>query len=237
MTGPSKKASSPTLGLVSLTASLLAFAPGMAFAADATAEEESAPEAEPSTPESAKPEPPSLPPEPVPGLAPPIIDPYVAREPAIAPSVWWLVTQAIPSPELVVGNEGARFGMRWQVTPFLYSFGIHRRLSPIRTLIVEPIVRHSGSIEFFVSPEWVAYKGGTTLVDVGVRTTIPLLHRGEYLSASLGVAHTSFDGWSGVRYEGGIYVLFGVLGAVVAVSPTPELAPVSTALTLRVRYF
>ena len=221
------------LGHVAVSASLLAVAPRAAFAADDTSEESTE---EPSKPESTKPERPALP-EPVPGLAPPIIDPYVAHEPAVAPSVWWLLTQAIPSPELVVGNEGARFGMRWQVTPLLYSFGIHRRLSPIRTLVVEPIVRHSGSIEFFVSPEWVAYKGGTTLVDVGVRATFPLLHRGEYLSASIGVAHTSFDGFRGVRYEGGIYVLFGVLGAVVTVSPTPELAPVSTALTLRVRYF
>lgn len=182
-------------------------------------------------------EPPLLPAEPKVGLAPPVIDPYVAHEPSIAPSVWWLMAQAIPSPELVVGDEGARFGMRWQVTPFLYSFGIHRRLSPIRTLVVEPIVRHSGSIELFLSPEWVAYRGGTTLFDVGVRATVPLFHRGEYLSASFGAAHSSFEGASGVRYEAGIHVLFGTVGVVVSVSPTPALSPVATALTLRLRYF
>jgi hypothetical protein len=54
---------------------------------------------------------------------------------------------------------------------------------------------------------------------------------------SLGEAHTRFDGQSAVRYEGGVYTLFGVLGMAVSVSPTKELAPFSTALTLRVRYF
>ena len=185
-----------------------------------------------------KPKEPALPPaDPAPGLAPPRNDPTVVHEPAIAPSIVWLLTQAIPSPELVVGDEGARFGMRWQVTPLLYSFGIHRKLSPIRTLVVEPIVRHSGSVELFVSPEWVGYKGGTTLVDLGIRATIPLLHRGEYLSASFGVARTSFDGHIGARYEGGVYALFGLFGAVVSVSPTPALSPVATTFTFRVRYF
>ncbi len=204
------------------------------FAGDDDLDEPSGPPAGPTPPTNPEP---VVPAEPKLGLGPPVTDPYLAREPAIAPSVWWLVAQAVPSPELVVGDQGPRFGMRWQVTPFLYSFGIHRRLSPIRTLVVEPVVRHAGSIELFLSPEWVAYRGGTTLFDVGVRATLPIFHRGEYLSASLGVAHTSFDGVSGVRYEAGVYVLFGVLGAVVSVSPTPELSPVSTALTLRVRYF
>ncbi len=174
---------------------------------------------------------------PVPGLSSPKVEPYLARENQVGPTLLWLLTQAIPSPELLVGTEGARFGMRWQVTPLLYSFGIHRRLSPWRSVVVEPIVRHAGSVEFFLSPEWIVYQGGTVLLDAGVRTTLPVLHRGEYLSVSLGVAHTRFDGHSAVRYEGGVYTLFGVLGLAVSVSPTKELAPFSTALTLRVRYF
>jgi len=212
----------------------LSVAPRVALAEDE--DEDTKAERDPPKPAPKK-EPADPPADPAPGLAPPRDDPAVVHEPAIAPSLVWLLAQAVPSPELVVGDEGARFGMRWQVTPFLYSFGIHRKLSPIRTLVVEPIVRHSGSVELFVSPEWVGYKGGTALVDVGVRTTVPLLHRGEYLSVSAGVARTSFDGHVGVRYEGGVYVLFGLLGAVVSVSPTPALSPVATTLTLRVRYF
>lgn len=174
---------------------------------------------------------------PVPGLSSPRVEPYLARENQVAPGLVWLLTQAVPSPEVLVGTEGARFGMRWQVTPLLYSFGIHRRLSPWRSVVVEPIVRHSGSVEFFLSPEWIVYQGGTLLLDAGVRTTLPVLHRGEYLSVSLGVAHTRFDGHSAIRYEGGVYALFGILGVAVSVSPTKELAPFSTAFTLRVRYF
>ncbi len=194
---------------------------------------------EPEATEAPEPEPAPVPPPraPVPGLSAPTTEPYLARESSVAPSFVWLLTQLVPSPEVLIGDEGARFGMRWQVTPLLYSFGIHRRLSPWRALVVEPVVRHSGSVELFAAPEWVVYRGGATLLDVGVRATFPLLHRGEYLSASLGVAHTAFDGQSAVRYEAGAYAVFGVLGVVVSVSPTPSMAPLSTTLALRLRYF
>src|SRR5262245_13098391 len=68
----------------------------------------------------------------------------------------WLLTQLIPSPELAVGDDGARFGLRWQVVPLAYSFGIDRRLSPFRAFVVEPLVRSSGSLELFVAPEYLA---------------------------------------------------------------------------------
>jgi hypothetical protein len=195
------------------------------------------PEPEPDGPILPTEKPKEAPRAPVPGLSSPRVEPYLARENQVAPGLVWLLTQAVPSPELLVGTEGARFGMRWQVTPLLYSFGMHRRLSPWRSVVVEPIARHAGSVEFFLSPEWIVYQGGTLLFDAGVRTTLPVLHRGEYLSVSLGVAHTRFDGHSAVRYEGGVYALFGILGVAVSVSPTKELAPFSTAFTLRVRYF
>ncbi len=177
------------------------------------------------------------PPSKAPGLAPPAEGPYVARNPAVRPTWIWLATQAIPSPELVVGDEGARFGMRWQLTPLLYSFGIHRRLSPLRSFVVEPLVRHSGSVELFFSPEWVAYQGGAARLHTGARVYVPVLHRGEYLSFSVGAAYSLFDGRPGVSYEAGAYVLFGLLGLVTSVSPTPSHSPVATTFTLRVRYF
>src|SRR4051794_38438408 len=61
----------------------------------------------------------------------------------IHPTLLWTALQLVPSPEW--RNDGSRSyaGMRWQVTPLLYSFGINRKLSPWRTLIAEPTVRHS----------------------------------------------------------------------------------------------
>ena len=214
-------------------------APRLAWADDDEPPEPAEPTepAERAAPPPPAPAPPLAPALPVVGLSPPSQDPYLAREPQIAPSLVWLLTQLVPSPELVAGSEGGRFGLRWYVTPLLYSFGIHRRLSPWRVLVVEPVVRHSGSIELFASPEWVVYRGGTTLLDLGVRSTVPLLHRGEYLSASVGVAYTSFEGTGAARYEAGLYTVFGVFGLVVAASPNVALSPVSTSVTLRLRYF
>src|SRR3954468_16143209 len=73
-----------------------------------------------------------------------------AEEPAIRPTLPWVMTQLLPSPEVVVGQGTARLGLRWQITPFLYSWGIHRKLSPFRGLVAEPNVRQSGSVEVFL---------------------------------------------------------------------------------------
>lgn len=225
---------------------VLSFLPAVAHADDLDDDE-----SQEKKPAPAPPKGPELPPaDPAPGLMPERNDPYLARENMVAPSLVWLVAQAIPSPSLVVGGQGAappppeapaeggaHFGLRWHVTPFLYSFGIHRRLSPVRTLVVEPVVRQSGSVELLLTPEWVSLAGGKGLFSVGARATLPLLHRGEYLSASLGVAHTWFDGTPGVRYEAGVHALFGLFGLVATVSPTPAHSPVATMLTLDLRYF
>jgi len=65
-------------------------------------------------------------------------------EPDIHPTLTWTALQLIPSPQWVTSDEGLRFGMRWQITPLLYSFGINKKLSPWRYLIAEPLVRQSG---------------------------------------------------------------------------------------------
>ena len=54
------------------------------------------------------------------------------------PSLFWRTTRLIPSPELVSGSDGTSFGLRWQVTPVLYAFGLDHRVSPWRTFVVEP---------------------------------------------------------------------------------------------------
>jgi len=160
-----------------------------------------------------------------------------ATEPAIRPTPLWLVAQLAPSPELAYGEATARFGLRWQLTPLLYSFGINRRLSPWRTFVVEPLVRQSGSVELFLSPEYLvrgSFLDGW-LWRAGLRTYLPMIERGDYLSVSLGVSCYDFVGGAGASYEVGAYVLFGIAGAQVTVSP--RSGPAQAIATLRLRYF
>jgi hypothetical protein len=152
----------------------------------------------------------------------------------------WLVTQLLPSPELAYGGGLARFGARWQATPVLYSWGIHRGLSPWRFFIAEPYVRQSGSIELYVSPEYFFY--GSSFADgwvarLGTRAYFPLIEHGEYLSVSASASSFVFAGNAGAAFEAGAYVLFGVVGVQLTVSPTRAVAPLATIATLRLRYF
>jgi hypothetical protein len=163
-----------------------------------------------------------------------------AVEPDVQITVPWLATQLIPSPELAVGDGVGRFGMRWQVTPLLYSWGIHRGLSPWRTFVAEPYVRQSGSVELYVSPEYFVYGssfGDGWLARVGTRAYFPLVEHGEYLSVSVGASSFVFDGKAGAAFEAGAYILFGVVGLQLTYSPTPVAAPIATIATVRVRYF
>jgi hypothetical protein len=161
-------------------------------------------------------------------------------EPGVQVTLPWVATQLVPSPELAYGDGSTRFGLRWQVTPVLFSWGIHRGLSPWRFLVVEPYVRQSGSVELFVTPEYVAY--GARFADgwiprTGLRSYFPLVEHGEYLSVSAGASHFVLGGQSGVAWEAGAYVLFGAVGVQITVSPTPSAAPIATIATLRLRYF
>jgi hypothetical protein len=89
-----------------------------------------------------------------------LVDPNRVREPAPSLSLDWALWQLLPSPGLAFGGDGPRFGLRWQVTPLLYSSALDPRLSPWRSLIVEPLVRRSGSLELFLSPDYLALDGG-----------------------------------------------------------------------------
>jgi hypothetical protein len=159
-----------------------------------------------------------------------------ATEPGVHPSALWLATQLLPSVGLAAGEGGARFGMLWQVTPLLYSWGIHRRLSPWRALVVEPNVRHSGSVELFVSPEVYFGAGGFALLRPGLRAYFPLVEHGERLSVSLGSSYQSVPGAPSAALEVGAYTLFGILGAQLTYAPAPH-QPLSALATLRLRYF
>lgn len=151
----------------------------------------------------------------------------------------WLVTQLLPSPELAFSRGGTtRFGLRWQLTPFLYSFGVDRRLSPFRAFVVEPLLRTSGSIEVFVSPEYLALEGGVSErfgFRSGVRAYFPVLEKGDYLSVSLGSAYVRFGGRESVSYQLGAYLLFGFLGF--EQSFLPGLDAARFIGTLQLRFF
>lgn len=150
----------------------------------------------------------------------------------------WVVAQLVPSPELVYGEGVSRFGLRWQVTPLLYSFGVNRRVSPWRSFVVEPLLRQSGSVELFAGPEYIPF--GRTFTDsllwrIGARSYFPLVEYGDYLSVSIGASYFAFDGHDGAAWEGGIYSLFGIVGAQLTWSPSG--GPATTIATLRLRYF
>jgi hypothetical protein len=160
-------------------------------------------------------------------------------DPIPTPTLPWAATQLVPSPELVDVRGSLRAGVRWQVTPVLYSFGVNRHVTPWRFLIVEPNVRQSGSIESFVSPEVLLLRRRRRELDFGVRsgmrTYFPLLERGATLSCSIGAATTYFDRRAAVAYEAGIYGLYGIIGLQVAYAPSG--LPANTMFTLRLRYF
>src|ERR1039458_9947254 len=156
------------------------------------------------------------------------------KEPAVTVTWPWLVTQLVPSPELVYGDATARFGVRWQGTPLLFSWGIHRGLSPWRFFVAEPYVRQSGSIELYLTPE-VVTSGGSLgpggILRTGLRGYFPLVEHGEHLSVSAGVSQFFYDGQSGAGYEAGVYTLSGIVGLQVTVSPA--FSPLTTIATLR----
>jgi hypothetical protein len=154
----------------------------------------------------------------------------------VHPTWGWLAAQLIPSPGLAIGTERAALDLRWQLTPVLYSFGIDRRLSPWRFFVVEPIVRQSGSLELYVSPEYLAVPEALDErfgFRVGTRAYFPVLHRGDYLSVSVGSSYYRFAFHEGASYEGGVHVLFGMLGLLAVFSPGFNDAVVTTTLALR----
>lgn len=156
-----------------------------------------------------------------------------------APTLVWAATQLLPSPGVFVVRQDPYFTMRWQITPLLYSFGVRREVNPWRVLLAEPNVRQSGSLEIFLSPEYVAYPGefiNRWALRSGVRSYFPLVENGEGLSMSIGGSHAYFRGRHTMGFEAGAYVLFGFLG--LQVTYTPKLFGAEAWMaSLRIRYF
>jgi hypothetical protein len=159
-------------------------------------------------------------------------------DPRPQPTLPWFAAQLVPSPELASGDDGFAFGMRWQITPLVYSFGLNRRLSPWRFFVVDPFARYSGSLELHYSPEYLALESrfrDRYVHRAGVRAYFPLVERGEYLSFSLGSSYFHTHVGEGAAYEIGAYVLFGYLGVQFAYAPGFDPARFIT--TLRIRVF
>ena len=162
------------------------------------------------------------------------------RSGSVVPALSWIALQLIPSPELVSAHGTAHFGARWQVTPLLYSFGVHRGEPRLRSFLIEPILRHSGSLELFVSPEYLnitSHGADRWYMRPGLRAYFPLIERGDYLSCSIGTSYAiaPTPNGSGVGYEIGVYSFFGVLG--VQITYAPARLPVDWIATLSFRYF
>jgi hypothetical protein len=186
---------------------------------------------------------------------------YTFAEPQPYPSLAWLGLQLLPSPEVaagrvetclaraptgacldpsgrpIVGEKETRtaFGLRWQLTPVVWSWGVNRRVSRWRLFVVDPLARHSGSLELSTSFEYIFGHVDRAIVRPGVRAYFPLAQRGEYLSASLGTSTYSYDSKMHVAYDVGAYVLFGIFGVQLTVAPNHD--PLMAIGTFRIRYF
>lgn len=174
-------------------------------------------------------------------------DDFRAHQPSPYPTLAWLLFQLVPSPELAFGKtkeiavNGAvddsirtSFGLRWQLTPFLWSFGVHRSQSRWRYFVVDPFARHSGSLELSTTFEWIGGHYDGLIARPGVRVYLPILEKGEKLSTSLGTSVYRANGLR-VAYDAGLYVLNGFFGVLVTVAPNHQ--PIATIATLNLRYF
>lgn len=150
----------------------------------------------------------------------------------------WIILQTIPSPQWITNDNTLNFGMRWQLTPILYSFGINKKVNPWRHFLAEPITRQSGSIEAYITPEYLNINSRfdkNWLFRGGVRVYFPLWHKGEYLSYSLSSSYYNFNGQTGISYELGAYLFAGILGFQFSYSPNFNNS--EYIFTIRLRYF
>jgi hypothetical protein len=153
-----------------------------------------------------------------------------------AAALWWGAFQLVPSPAMIIGNAGISGGVRWQITPFLYSFGIAR--DPARFFVVAPVARHTGALEFYGAPEWLCCAPdhrSSWLARAGSRVYLPVLSRGESLAVSLGGSYYYANHHHGGSAEIGAYTLGSIVGLSLTVSPWLEQR--ETMLTLTLRYF
>jgi hypothetical protein len=169
---------------------------------------------------------------------------YTYDSPIPYPTLPWFLLQFLPSPEVAVGrvhdasgaaSTEAAFGMRWQVTPLLWSWGTNRHVNRWRFFVVDPLARHAGSLELTGTVEYFFGNVDRAILRPGVRAYFPVAQRGEYLSVSLGTSTYAYDDKMRVAYDVGAYVLYGLFGIQATIAP--ENGPLTAIGTFRIRYF
>jgi hypothetical protein len=150
------------------------------------------------------------------------------------PSVVWTALQLVPSPGVSFNDRGTHAALRWQVTPAAWSYAAPQGVDSLRSLVVPPILRYGGSIEAHWSPGLRFDRTTTFRHDAGLRAYVPLAHKGEYLSASVGSALAFEGGEARPAYEAGLYTLFGFLGVVANGVPAESQRSLTVTLHLRV---
>lgn len=158
---------------------------------------------------------------------------YAPTEPSLYPGAVWLLGEAIPSQSVVFGSGAPSYGLSWQVTPILWSWGTNRQVSRFRFVVVDPVARFSGSIELFGTFDWFMGSVHDTLLRGGLRATIPLLARGESLAASLGTSIYDRVGTK-VAFEGGLWTFSGFLGLTGTVAPEDDVVRAIATVHIRV---
>lgn len=148
----------------------------------------------------------------------------------------WFATQLIPSPLLAYGSGAVHPGMRWQITPLVLSFGVAAK--PVRTFFVAPIARYGGSVELYVSPEYIGNAPNDAtgwVARFGSRLYLPVAGKGESFAWSLGGSYYRASGGDGFAMELGAYWLFGLFGFTVTVAP--QMAQREIISAFQIRYF
>ncbi len=157
--------------------------------------------------------------------------------PGIGPSLGWALGALMPSPGVILdASRGARLHLRWHLTPLLWSWSLRDGLSPWRALVAEPMTRHGGSLETFLSPEVTGLAedfASSWSVRAGGRVYLPLYSAGEYVSMSLGGSYAWGASHQGPAMEAGLYALYGFTGVQVTWAPWADRGQLMTTFVLR----
>lgn len=148
------------------------------------------------------------------------------------PTLLWAATQLVPSPTWFIGGGRVEFAFSWQVTPVLYSFGVHRSISPWRFFVADPWARHGGSVELYVAPQ-VLLRDPRLAGKFGTRFYVPVVGHGENLSFATGTSYFVAEEGSHIAFDAGFYTASGMLG--IEGTWVPRLEPYTFSISLRLR--
>lgn len=146
----------------------------------------------------------------------------------------WSVMQAVPSFSWTSFPGATHFAFEWEAAPVLYSFGINRLASPWKFFVTTPVARYTGSIEAVVSGQVFTTKPGASHFGYSGQLLghIPLIERGEYLSATIGAARYHAGGRYNTFIVAGFGTLFGMLHGTVKYAPSTEVWMTSVELRM-----